>query len=92
VIVHERLSVACAINPCTQGLAVCNPRGLCVVHPETRKNPAAWCRKCFELSADKKKLCGARGAPPRCAKDVDEAVERCDDARCELLRATLAHE
>jgi hypothetical protein len=88
-IVHERVRVECAINPCTQGLAVCNPKGLCVVHPATRKSPAAWCRKCFDLEGAKKKLCGARGAPRSCAKDIDDAVAACDDARCEGVRARL---
>ncbi len=33
---------SCARNPCKDAAASCNPKGRCVVHAKTKKDPAVW--------------------------------------------------
>jgi hypothetical protein len=33
---------SCAVNPCLNAAATCNPQHVCVIHAQTAKNPAVW--------------------------------------------------
>ena len=91
VITRDRGAINCAINPCLDARAVCGPAGACVVNAEARKNPAVWCRKCWELEHDAPKLCDAKSPAekPACEQTLADAVAKCDDGACETARSTL---
>ena len=91
IITTDGGAVSCTINPCLDARAVCGPAGACVVNAEARKNPAVWCRKCWELEHDAPKLCGAKSPTGKsmCEQTLADAVAKCDDGACEATRSAL---
>jgi hypothetical protein len=80
------------LNPCLDAHAVCGPNKLCVVNAEARKNPLVWCRACFDLEADKAKLCAKTQGDAdvtQCEKTVDDTARSCDQDKCAQARLAL---
>ena len=89
---NRRMSLSCALNPCTNSRSICGPKGLCIVHPDTAMRERLKSEACVELMRDKwHLLCkGKTGeAATACEDIVDAATAKDDAAGCEAARAKL---
>jgi hypothetical protein len=89
VVMRHDVEIDCFQNPCDGDRSVCGPDHVCVVGPDTKRSPAVWCRGCYDLGAKVASICGDKAdaeATAACENALAEAIESCDDDRCEAAR------